>query len=127
MYEIDDVSPPIALLVRPAALKPRGYLFESRSRQSFAEIVKNEKTTRNPECCAELILEPNGPSFASQKCTGGEKSKCIECKASTMIPSMSTFADNGEKVFEDSSNANAAVCEHEQSPSDDEEIGPRKL
>jgi len=39
-----------------------------------------------------------------------------------MIPSKSTLADNGEKVSEDSSNGDAAVCEHEQSPSDDEEI-----
>jgi hypothetical protein len=39
-----------------------------------------------------------------------------------MIPSKSTLAENGEKVSEDSSNADAAVCEHEQSPSDDEEI-----
>jgi hypothetical protein len=44
-----------------------------------------------------------------------------------MIPSKSTLAENGEKASEDSSNADAVVCEHEQSPSDDEEIGPRKL
>jgi hypothetical protein len=69
-----------------------------------------------------LILEPNAPSFASQKCTGGEKTKFIECKASRMIPSKSTLAENGEKVSEDSRNADAAICEHEQDPSDDEEI-----
>jgi len=39
-----------------------------------------------------------------------------------MIPSKSTLADNGEKASEDSINADAAVCEHEQFPSDDEEI-----
>ena len=48
-------------------------LVGSRSKQSFAEIVKNEKTKRSQECFAELIVEPNGHSFASQKCTGGEK------------------------------------------------------
>jgi hypothetical protein len=31
----------------PAALKPRDRKLESRSRSSFAEIVKNEKTKRN--------------------------------------------------------------------------------
>ena len=60
-----------------------------------------------------------------------KKTEFIECKASTMIPSKSILADNGEKVSEDSRNADAAVYEHEQSPSDDEEslnwIGPRKL
>ena len=39
-----------------------------------------------------------------------------------MIPSMSTLAENGEKASEDLTNAEAAVCKHEQSPSDDEEI-----
>jgi len=39
-----------------------------------------------------------------------------------MIPSKLTLAENGEKVSEDSSNADAAVCEHEQAPSGDEEI-----
>jgi len=57
-----------------------------------------------------------------EKCTGGENTEFIECKASTMISSMSTLAENDEKVSEVSSNANAGVCEHEQSPSDDEEI-----
>jgi len=69
-----------------------------------------------------LILEPNGPSFVSQKYTGGEKTEFIECKASTLIPSKSALADNGEKVSEDSSIADTAVCENEQFPSDDEEI-----
>ena len=46
----------------------------------------------------------------------------LNFKASMMITSKSTLAENGEKVSEDSSNADAAVCEHEQSPSDDEEI-----
>jgi len=100
----------------------RGYKFKSHSGRSVAEIVKNWKTKRSQEWFAELILEPNGPSFVSQKCTGGGKTEFIECKASTMIPSMSTLADNGEKVSEDSRNADAAVCEHEQSPSEDEEI-----
>jgi len=68
------------------------------------------------------MFEPNGPSFASLKCTGGSQIEFIECKASTIIPSKSTLSDNGKKVSEDSSNADAAVCEHEQSPSDDEEI-----
>jgi hypothetical protein len=129
MSKILQISTPIAQLIRPATLEPRGYKFESSSWQSFAEIVKNEKTKRNPECCAELVLEPNGPSFASQKCTGGEKTKVIECNASTMIPSLLTFAENGEKVSEDSSNADAAVCEHDQAPSMKRPnwIGPRKL
>ena len=39
-----------------------------------------------------------------------------------MIPRKSTLAENGEKVSEDSSNADAAVCKHEQASSDDEEI-----
>jgi len=39
-----------------------------------------------------------------------------------MIPSKSTLAENGEKVSQHSSNADAAVCEHEQAPSDDEDI-----
>jgi len=39
-----------------------------------------------------------------------------------MIPSKSTLADNGEKVSEDSSNADAAVYEHEQAPFDDEDF-----
>ena len=69
-----------------------------------------------------MILEPNGPSFASQKCTGGEKTEFIECKASRIIPSKSNLAENGEKASEDSSNADAAVCEHEQAPPEDEEI-----
>jgi hypothetical protein len=82
---------------------------------------KNEKTKRSQECFAESILETNGPSFASQKYTGVEKTKFIECKASRMIPSKSTLAENGEKVSKDSSNAEGAACELEQSPSDDEE------
>ena len=68
------------------------------------------------------MSEWTGPSFASQKCTEGNKTEFIECKASTRIPSNSTLGDNGEKVPEDSSNADAAVCEHEPAPSDDEEI-----
>jgi hypothetical protein len=32
------------------------------------------------------------------------------------------LANNDEKFSEDSSNADAAVCEHEQASSDDEEI-----
>ena len=100
MSEIQQLSTPIAQLVRPADLELRegGYELESPSGRSFAEIVKNEKTKRSQECFAESILEPNGPSFASQKCTGGEKTKFIECKASRMIPSKSTLAENGEKV-----------------------------
>jgi len=39
-----------------------------------------------------------------------------------MIPSKSTLADNGKKVSEDSSNADAAVWKREQAPFDDEEI-----
>jgi hypothetical protein len=68
------------------------------------------------------MFEPNW-SFVSQKCTGCEKTEFIECKASTRIRSKSTLAGNGEKVCEDSSNADAAVCEYEQAPPDDEEIG----
>ena len=73
MSEIHEISTPIAQWVRPAAMEPMGYKFESRSGQSFADIVKNEKTKGSQECFAELILELNGPSFASQKCTGGER------------------------------------------------------
>ena len=122
MFEIREIPTPIAQYVRRAAMKPSGYKIECRSEQSFPEIVKNEKTKRRQECFAELILEPNGPSFASQKCTGGANTEFIACKASMMIPSKSTLAENGEKASEDSSNADAAVCEHEQSPSHDEEI-----
>jgi hypothetical protein len=39
MSEIHVASTPIGHLVRPAASKPRGYSFESRSGQSFADIV----------------------------------------------------------------------------------------
>jgi hypothetical protein len=128
MSEIHEILTRIGQLVRPAALEPMGYKIESRSKQSFAEIVKNNKTKRSQECFAQLMFEPNGPSSASQKCTGGEKTELIECKASTMIPSKSTPAKNGEKVSEDSSNADAAVCEHEQAPSDDEDgIGSAQL
>jgi hypothetical protein len=75
MSEIQQLSTPIAQLVRPADLELRegGYELESPSGRSFAEIVKNEKTKRSQECFAESILEPNGPSFASQKCTGGSQ------------------------------------------------------
>jgi hypothetical protein len=121
MCETQEISSPIGQLVRPAALEPRDCQFESRFGQSLAEIVKNEKTKRNQECCAELMFELSGLSFASQKCTGRDKTELIECKASTMIPSKSTPADNGDKVSQDSSNTEAAVCEHEQSPCDDEE------
>jgi hypothetical protein len=93
---------------------------ESHSGPSFAEIVKNEKTKRNQECFPELMYETNGPSLASQKCIRGYKTEFIECKASTMIPSKSTLANDGKKVSEDSSNADAAVCEHEQASSDEE-------
>ena len=58
--------------------------------------------------------EWTGPSFASQKGKGGDNIGFIECKASAMIPSKLTLADNGEKVSEDSSNADAVVWEHEQ-------------
>jgi hypothetical protein len=68
------------------------------------------------------MFEPNGPSFASQTRTGDEITEFIECKASTMIPRMSTLTEIGQKVSESSSNEDAAVCEHEQPPSDDEEI-----
>jgi hypothetical protein len=87
MSGIPKISTFICQLVRPAALDPRSYKFDSRSGQSFAEIVKNEKTKRSQECFAQLILEPNKPCFASQKCTRGEETEFIECKASTMIPS----------------------------------------
>jgi hypothetical protein len=39
-----------------------------------------------------------------------------------MILSKSSLAEYGEKVSEDSSNADAAVCEHGRAPTDDEEI-----
>jgi hypothetical protein len=42
--------------------------------------------------------------------------------ASKMIPSKSTLSGNDERVSEDSSNADAAVCDHEQAPSDEEKI-----
>jgi len=59
MSEIHEISTSVAQLVRPAALEPRDYKIESRSEQSFAEIVKNEKAKRNQECFSELVLEPN--------------------------------------------------------------------
>jgi hypothetical protein len=65
------------------------------------------------------MSEPKGPF---QKCTGGDETEFIECKASTITSSKSTLADSDEKVSEDSSNAVAAVCEHELAPSRDEEI-----
>jgi len=40
----------------------------------------------------------------------------------TTIPNKSTLADNDTKISEDSCNADAAVCEHEQAPSDDQEM-----
>jgi hypothetical protein len=43
--------------------------------RSFAEVVKNDKIIRNQYCFAELMSEPNEPSLASQKCTGGEKNE----------------------------------------------------
>jgi len=47
MSEIHEASTPIAQLERPAALlEPRVYKIESPSDQSFAELVKNEKTKR---------------------------------------------------------------------------------
>jgi hypothetical protein len=61
-------------------MEPRGYKIESRSGQFFAEIVENEKTKRSQECFAELILEPNGPSFASQKCAGGKKLSLLNAR-----------------------------------------------
>jgi len=61
-------------------------------------------------------------TLLSPKSAQDAKTEFIECKASTMIPSKSTLAENGEKVSENSSNADAAVCEHKQSPSDDEQI-----
>jgi hypothetical protein len=39
-----------------------------------------------------------------------------------MIPRKTTLAEDGEKVYEDSSNADSAVCDHEQASCDDEEI-----
>jgi hypothetical protein len=47
MSKISQISTPIAQLVRPATLEPRVYKLESLSGQSFAEIVKNEKTKRS--------------------------------------------------------------------------------
>jgi len=76
------------------------------------------------------MSESSGPSFASHKCTGGDKTEFIECKASTVIPSKSTLADNDEKVSEDSSTADAAVCKHEQDLGTMKRSnwnGPRKL
>jgi len=130
MFEIPKLSTLIGQLVRPAAFEPRDRQFESRSGPCFAEIAKNKKTNSNQEYFAELMYGPNGPSIAFQKCTGGDKSEFIECKASTLIPSKSTLAENDERVSEDSSNADAAVCEHEQAPSTmkiSNWNGPRKL
>jgi len=47
------------------------------------------------------MSEPNKASFATQKCTGGDKTEFIECKASTIIPSKSTLTDNDDEVSED--------------------------
>jgi hypothetical protein len=122
MSEIFEISARIGQLVSPAAPEARDRQFDSRSGPSFVEIVENEKIKRNQECFAELISESNGPSFASQNCTEGDKTELIECKASTMIPDKSTVAENGENVSEDSSNADV-VCGHEQARLDDEDTG----
>ena len=63
MSEIPVISASIGQLVRSAALQP-----------------KDEKTERSQECFAQLILEPNGPSFASRKCTGGKKQSLLNVK-----------------------------------------------
>jgi hypothetical protein len=77
LSEIYEDSTPIGQLVRPAAFEPQ---FKSRFGLSFAEIAKNEKTKRSKDCFAELILQPNGPSFASQKCTEGEKLSLLNAR-----------------------------------------------
>ena len=64
--------------VDPVASEPLECKFESRSGLSYAEIVKNEKISRNQECFAELIFEWSGHSFASQKCTGVNKTELME-------------------------------------------------
>jgi hypothetical protein len=97
LCEVGGVLSPKGHLVRPAALKPRGYRFEYRSEQSFAEIVKNEKTKRSQDCFADFMPEPNGPYFVSQKCTGAEKTEFIESKASTMIPRKTTLGEEARK------------------------------
>jgi hypothetical protein len=51
-----------------------------------------------------------------------DETEVIEFQAQKMISSKSTLSENGEKVSEDSSNADAAVCEHEPAALDDEEI-----
>ena len=63
-------------------------------------------------------MDPLFPLKSAQEA----KTEFIESKASTMTPSKPTLTENGEKVSEDSSNAEGAVCELEQSSSDHEEI-----
>jgi len=58
---------------------------------------------QDQEFFPELMSEPNEASCASQRCTGGDKTEFIECKASRMIPSKSTLTGNDEKVSGDHS------------------------
>jgi len=96
MSEIPKYSASIGQLVRPTASEPRNRKFKFLPGPSFEWIFKNEKITRNQECFAELMSEPNGSSFASQNCTTCDKTEFIEFKALQMIPSKSTLADNDE-------------------------------
>ena len=80
MSEIHQNSYTIAQLARPAVMEQRCYKIESRSGQSFSEIVKNEKTKRSQECFAESIFETNGPSFASQKAQESKKPSLLNAR-----------------------------------------------
>ena len=68
----------------------------------------------------------NRASFASQKCTGGEKTEFIEIKSSRVTRRKSSCAGNKEKASEESSNTEATVCEHEQALSEDERVNVTK-
>jgi len=68
----------------------------------------------------------NRASFASQKCTGGEKTEFIEIKSSRVTRRKSSCAGNKEKASEESSNTEATVCEHEQALSENERINVTK-
>jgi hypothetical protein len=71
--EIHKFVAPTGQLVRTAAPELWDRKFESRCQSSFPETAKTEKIKRNQEWFAELVSQPNAPSFASQNCKGETK------------------------------------------------------
>ena len=53
----------------------QGIAHSSLALVHFCRDCQEQKTKRNQECFAELMNERNGPSLASQKCTGGENTE----------------------------------------------------